>query len=147
MKIEENEKMILNELRKNARVSIFEVARKANMPISTAYDKLRGYEKERVIRKHSALIDFSSLGYHARKMVAIKVDKEARQEIQQYLENHPNVNNLYRINSGYDYLIEIVAKNAKDMNDVIEDLELQKGIAEKGYFDIIDEIKREAFVI
>ena len=144
--LQENEKMILNELRKNARVSLLEVAKKTNMPVSTVYDKLKGYEKD-IIKKHTSLVDFTNLGYYARKIVVLKVSKESRQEIQNFLASHPNVNSLYKINSGYDYLIEIIADNSGKIKDILDELNSQKGILGMSGYDLVDELKREAFVI
>ena len=70
--------MILNELRKNARVSLLEVAKKTNIPLSTVYDKVRNYEGE-IIKKHTSIIDFQNLGYHARRIIALKVKKENKE--------------------------------------------------------------------
>jgi len=144
--LQEKEKMILNELRKNARVSLLEVAKKTGMPVSTVYDRLKFYEFE-IIKKHASLVDFSGLGYNARRLVALKVKKESRQEIQKLLENHPSINSLYRINSGFDYLAEIVAKDSGKIKDILDELASQNGILDINGYDIIDEIKREAFLI
>ena len=74
-KLQENEKMILNELRKNARGSLNEIAQKANTPVSTVYEKVKGYEQDRIISKHTSLLDFQNLGYLSRTFVVIKVQK------------------------------------------------------------------------
>lgn len=138
--------MILNELRKNARVSLLEVAKKTNIPLSTLYDKIKNYDKG-PIKRHTILIDFPILGYHARKLIALKIAKESRQNIQNYLAKHPNVNSLYRINSGFDYLAEIIANNSMEIQEIVEEIEAQKGILGKKCFDVIDELKKEEFVI
>jgi DNA-binding Lrp family transcriptional regulator len=92
-------------------------------------------------------VDFSSIGYNARKIVALKINKESRQKIHDFLANHPNINSLYRINSGFDYLAEIVARDPGKIKDILEDLEAQKGVLSITGYDIIDDLKREAFEI
>lgn len=138
--------MILNELRKNARISLLEVAKKTDIPLSTVYDKVNSYERG-IIKKHTSIVDFSSIGYNARKIVALKINKESRQKIHDFLANHPNINSLYRINSGFDYLAEIVARDPGKIKDILEDLEAQKGVLSITGYDIIDDLKREAFEI
>jgi len=138
--------MILNELRKNARISMLDVAKKSNIPLSTVYDKVKDYEGD-IIKKHTSIIDFSRVGYLSRMLVALKVTKEARGTIQTFLERHPNVNTLQRVNSGFDYLVEIITQNPVMLKDILEEIEMQNGFIEKKCFDIIDEIKREAFLI
>jgi len=63
------------------------------------------------------------------------------------LEKHPNVNTLYRINSGFDYLVEIISKNSRDSQDIVEEIESLTGVREHSCFNIIDEVKKEAFEI
>jgi len=138
--------MILNELRKNARVSLLEVAKKTNIPLSTVYDKVRNYEGE-IIKKHTSIIDFQNLGYHARRIIALKVKKENKENIQNFLESHPNVNSLYKINNGFDFLVEIVARNSGAIYDILEEIRLQNGILKKSCFEILEEIKKEDFLI
>lgn len=138
--------MILNELRKNARVSLLEVAKKTNIPLSTVYDKVRNYEKE-IIKKHTSIIDFQNLGYYARRIIALKVKKENKEKIQNFLESHPNVNSLYKINNGFDFLVEIVARNSGVIYDILEEIKSQNGILEKSCFEILEEIKKEDFLI
>lgn len=144
--LHEGEKMILNELRKNARVSLLEVAKKTNIPLSTVYDRLRQYENG-IIRKHAAIVDFASLGYFSRAIVILKVKKEDRQNFLEYLSNHPNINTLYRTNSDSDFIFELISRNEKETNDILEDLEYLKGFVSKSCFTLIDDIKREDFLI
>ena len=138
--------MILNELRKNARVSLLEVAKKTDIPLSTIYDKVDHYEKD-LIKKYTSLLDFSNIGYLSRVLVALKVKKEARQGIEDFLKKHPNVNSLYKVNSGYDYLAEIISKNSKETQDIVEEIESRGGVIAQNCFEIIDEVKKEAFEI
>jgi len=140
------EKMILNELRKNSRISMLEVAKKTNIPLSTVYDKVNTYERG-IIKKHTAIIDFAMLGYLSRVLVIIKVKKEERLNFLNYLANHPNINTLYRTNSDSDFIFELVSNNAKETNDILEDIGDLKGFVSKSYFTLIDDIKREDFLI
>ena len=145
--LQQSEMKIINELRKNSRRNLNELAINAGLPVSTTYEKIKGYERGKIIKRHTSLIDFYNLGYLSRVIVAIKVKRELRENICNMLKDHPNINSVYRINRGYDYLIELVAKDSNEMSDILEDLSMQEGIVEKNLFEILSEIKKEEFIL
>src|SRR3989339_2032098 len=99
--------MILAALRQNARLSLTKMSRATKVPVSTIYDKLKQYENG-LIKKHTAIIDFAKLGYNTRANILIKVEREKREEVQEYLKKEKSVNSIYKINNGFDYLVELV---------------------------------------
>ena len=137
--------LVLSALRQNARLSLTKMSRATKVPVSTIYDKLKQYERE-LIRKHTALIDFTKLGYNTRANLLVKVDRDQRDNMQEYLQAHKNVNSIYKINNGYDYMVELVFVHIKDMEDFMESLEKQFKILSQETYYIIDDIKREEFM-
>ncbi len=137
--------LIISSLRNNARETLTNISKKTNVPISTIYDKLKSYEKS-LIRKHTSLLDFNKLGFNARANIMIKVDRSVRDEIKDHLIKHQNINSVYKINNGFDFLIEGIFKNMKDLEDFMENLEDKFQIKNKQIHYIIDDIKRESFM-
>ncbi|HII71505.1 TPA: Lrp/AsnC family transcriptional regulator [Candidatus Woesearchaeota archaeon] len=118
--------LILSYLRRDARQRLTNISRRTHIPVTTIYDNVRRYEKE-FITKHSSLIDFRKLGFNAKTNVALKVGSN-RSEVLDYLQDHPNVNSLYRTDSEYDLLVELVFRELRDVDDFLSGL--------KGKFDI-----------
>ena len=139
------ELLLVSHLRHNARETMTSMSRSTQMPISTIFDKIRRYEKS-FIRKHTALLDFSALGYHTRANIMLKVDKESRSELQKYLKGNQKVNSIFRINNGFDFIIEVVFKNARELQDFTETIEEEFKVTDREVFYIIDDVKREAFL-
>ncbi len=137
--------LLLCELRKNARESLTNISKKTGIAISTLFDRLKLQEKE-LIKKHTALIDFSKLGYTARANISLKVNKEDKKSCLGFLQGHQNINSIYKINNGYDYLVEAVFRNIKDLEEFVEQIEERFNIEKKDVFYIIDELKREEFM-
>jgi len=137
--------LILANLRKNARMSLTNMSKKTSVPISTIYDRLKIFNKD-FVKKHTTLVDFSKLGYHTRANIALKVKKDDRDSIKEYLLKHQNVNSLYKINSGYDYLIEGVFVHIKDLDEFLENLDSKFTIEEKQTYYIVNDIKKEEFM-
>ena len=133
---------ILQHIRQNARTNLTTISKKTGIPVSTIFDRLKAHEQTFVM-KFTALLDFAKLGYPVRANIFLKVDPKSREAIKAYLYAHNRVNNLYRINNGYDYAAECVFVNIKEVEEFIEALEMQFKILDKHVFHIIDDIARE----
>ena len=73
---------ILSYLRNDARIPLTKMSKKTQIPVSTIFDKIKVFE-EKVIIRHTTLIDFQKLGYSLRANISLKVernDKEAKQK-------------------------------------------------------------------
>lgn len=132
-------------LRNNARETLTMISRKTGIPISTLYDKLKANE-DNIILKYTTLIDFSKLGYLCKANIAIKVNVDDRVGVKNYFLCQDNVNSLYKINNGFDFLLEGVFKHVKEMEDFMELFERKFKVLDKNVHYIIEDIKREAFM-
>jgi DNA-binding Lrp family transcriptional regulator len=136
---------IIANLRSDARMPLTTMSRKTHIPVSTLFDRLRAY-KDEVFLKHTTLINFEKLGFHTRANVMIKVDRDMRDEIRDYLSRHKNINSVFKINNGYDYMFESVFPNIKDLEDFLWLLDQKFKITNKEVYYIIEDIKKEAFM-
>lgn len=132
-------------LRNNARESLTRMSKITHIPVSTIYDRLRVHEAS-LIKKHTSLIDFSRLGYHARANVTIKVDREYRKDFVKHVAASQHTNSLFKINNGFDYLAEFVFRNVRELEDYIELLEHRFHIPDKTVYIIVEDIKQEGFL-
>jgi len=132
-------------LRKNARETLTTISKKTNIPISTLYDKLKSLESS-IITKHTTIIDFAKLGYLCRANIILKVDIDDRDAVKNYLICNESVNSVFKINNGYDFMVEGVFKHVKEMEDFLEMFERKFKIINKNVYYVIEDIKREAFL-
>lgn len=137
--------LLLANLRANARETLTRISRNTRIPISTIFDRLRQHEQN-IIKKHTALIDFSKLGFSTRVTLTLKVGKEQRTELKEFLTKHYNVNSVYKINNGFDFLIEGIFRNIKDLEEFIENMDERFKIKSKQIYYIVEDIKREGFL-
>ena len=136
--------LILSVFRKNARKNLTKISRATGIPVSTIYEKLKKYERD-IIKKHTALLDFSKLGFDLRVDIVMKAAIPNRDSLRNFLTNNQNVNSLYRLGNGYDFLAECVFKHMRDLHDFLERLETYKVTGMKEFF-ILDDIKKEDFM-
>jgi len=116
-----------------------------HIPVSTIFDKLKYYEKNELIKKHTTILDFRKLGYELKIQVLITAKRDNRDELQKFLISYPRVNTIYRINNGYDFLIEAYFKNMQELDEFMQKLDIYEP-AEKKEFFVMEDIKREEFL-
>ncbi|MEA2036255.1 MAG: Lrp/AsnC family transcriptional regulator [Nanoarchaeota archaeon] len=136
---------ILSHLRNNARRKITHISKQTEIPVTTIYDKVRVHERK-FIKKHTALLDFTKLGFLSNAHIAIKVERDSREALQKFLLESININSLYRTNFGTDFLAEAIFKNSAEMQNFKEQLEDQFKINEINIFNTIEELKKEDFL-
>lgn len=143
--IREKELKMLGFFRNNSRTSLTKMSRLTKIPVSTIFDKLKEFEKNSLIRKHTSLLDFKKLGYDIRTQILVTANKDTRNQLQNFLIKHPKVNTVFRINNGFDFLIEAIFKNMNDLDDFTKNLD-EHNPKEKKEFFIMEDIKREEFM-
>lgn len=143
--MQEKELMLIGRFRENSRTSLTKLSRLTKIPVSTLFDKIKEYEKTRLITKHTALIDFKKLGYSIRTQILITAKKEKKEALQKFLVMHHKVNTLFRINNGYDYLIEAIFKDLEELDEFTGKLEEHEPTEKKEFF-VMEDIKREEFL-
>jgi len=74
------------------------------------------------------------------------VKKEDRNTVREFLTKHSSVNSAFKINNGYDFSVEAIFRNIREVEDFIELLEEKFSIKSKQVFYIIDDLKKEEFL-
>lgn len=143
--LSKKELLILSCLRQDARQTLTTLSKKTNIPISTIYEKLKLYNKG-LIKKNACLIDFGKLGFNTRVQLLLKVNKNDRDSLREYLESHFNVNSIFKVSNGFDFMVDGVFRHIKDLEEFNENLEERFSIKKNEYYFVIDELKKEAFM-
>ncbi len=136
---------VLLALRQDARRSLTMISRQTHIPISTIFERLKQLNKT-IIRKNAALVDFGKLGFQGHANVLLKIEPEQRKACGSFLAKHQNVNSAYKVNNGFDYLIDVIFPTLKDVEDFLEELELHHGVKSSATHYVVDEIVRESFL-
>jgi len=136
---------LLMQLRRDGRQPLTEISREISMPVSTIFDRVRACKGD-MIPRFTCLLDFRRLGFNCRTQMVFRIRKDHRAEMHQYLLRHPNVNSAYKINNGYDFLVETVFRELKEVDEFIEACEDKFSIKEKNVYYIIEDLGRELFL-
>ena len=131
-------------LRNNARETLTVMSRRLQVPISTLYDRLR-HSEGNLIKKHVALVNFQEIGFATRAHVMLNAPKERKDEVREYLIRHFNTNTILKVNNGYDFMVEVVCRSMKEIEDFLEELDERYGVRNCKVYYIIEDIKQEGF--
>jgi DNA-binding Lrp family transcriptional regulator len=137
------DKLLIAHLRTDGRMQLTDMSKKTGIPVSTLFDRLK--MNDGFITKHTCLLDFSKLGYNTRATIMLRAGND-KQALKEHLQKHPSINNVHRINNGFDFMVEGVFKNVVDVEAFIDKLEGKFSIQDKKTFYVIEDIKREAFM-
>ena len=138
----QRETKIVNELRKNSRKSLTDISRNTETHLSTTFKIVKRLENT-TIKKYTCLIDFTKLGYPFKIGLFLKADDKT--ELKKILENHPNLNTLFRLSGDYDYYAEFLFKDMAGFQDFLD--ELNSELVEKMGMHFITDVKQEEFKI
>lgn len=144
--VSRKEIMILSNLRQNGREKLTNISRKTKIPVSTIFDKIRGYENNLVIRKHSCLLNFSKLGYEFDVCILIKSNKEEKDKLREFLMSRECLNTIFKTSTSYDFLVEGIFKDMQELQDFLELLENEFTLVRNDLLYIVGELKREDFL-
>ena len=137
--------LLISKLRENSRIKLTSLSKETSVPISTIFDRLKDFDKKE-IQKFSCLVDFSKLGFPIKTKILIKINSHERDKLENHLNCNHKVNSLFKINNGYNFLIEGIFKSLKESENFIEKLEKEYNIENIQSFYVLDEIKRESFI-
>ncbi|MBI5398450.1 Lrp/AsnC family transcriptional regulator [Candidatus Woesearchaeota archaeon] len=136
---------IMMHLRRDGRETLTRISSATNLPISTIYDRVKN-NKTGFVKRHISLLNFAKLGYDCHINLVLKVGKEDRERLRDFLLHQHAVNTLYRINNGYDFSAECVFRNIKYAEEFIDQLQDKFKIKELRTYHIIDELCKEVFL-
>src|SRR3990167_10648077 len=97
MQLEETDKKILNIIVENSRLSLRQIAKKANVSAATVMHHIKKLEKDGVIKKYTAKLDYEKAGYDVDVMIEIRISKGKLFEVERKIASHPNVFAVYDI--------------------------------------------------
>ena len=136
--------LLMTFFRRNARENLTQISRLTRIPVSTIFDKLHDFERE-LIQKHTTLVNFKKLGFDIRVNILFKVARDSREEFKEFLMGNEHVNSVFRVNNGYDYMMEGIFRDMADLQRFTEMLD-RFNIEAKQELFVLEDLKRESFL-
>ncbi|NLL91251.1 MAG: Lrp/AsnC family transcriptional regulator [Ruminococcaceae bacterium] len=110
---------ILKLLGENARYSLEELSVLTGLTIDEVAEKLDNYENTGIILGYKAVIDWEKAGSEmVASVIEVKITPKYSHGFDEFAETvskFPEVMSVYLMSGGYDILIEVLAKNFKEL--------------------------------
>ncbi|MFH1394322.1 MAG: Lrp/AsnC family transcriptional regulator [Candidatus Micrarchaeota archaeon] len=121
-KIDQTDIEILSELVDNAKTPTKELARKLGIHPNTLLQRIKRLEKEEVIKKYMAKIDYSKVGYDLHVILMMRVRKGRAGDLEQLkdLLKIKEIETLYATTGMWDLIGSVRVKNRQHLLDVIQ---------------------------
>lgn len=122
--IDKTDRKIISVLQNNSRLSFRKIAEKTGVSVATALNRVNRLNKEGVIKKYSAIIDYERLGYEMEAIVEVKIANKNSNplEIEPFVLNHPNVHSVFTVSGVLDHVILVKFQNRRQLNDFLKKL-------------------------
>ncbi|HSB47005.1 MAG TPA: Lrp/AsnC family transcriptional regulator [Candidatus Bilamarchaeum sp.] len=124
--MDEADRLILEELTKDAKTSLKMLSRRLQMPLSTVYQRIKKMEQEKLITNYTVNVDWKKLGLSVKAYISVFVDttrlKEMRKpqkEILEDLRRLPFVYDVEMVTGDADLIMIIRARDTHDLGRLL----------------------------
>lgn len=124
-KLDLKDKKIIEQLQKNAKQSISDIARKTKLPRDVVKYRIKRLEENKIIRFYHAFLNPSKLGYPLYVYVLFScynLKPEEENEFINYLRAQPQIIYVAKNSGKYDFTIGVCARDYMDFDDVIRQI-------------------------
>ncbi len=120
------DRLILNFLKENSKLSTQKISKKTRIPITTVHNRIKRLQKEGIIKKYTVLLDNKKLGKALSAYIAIIVNYDllkklniSQHDLAKKLKKSENVEEVSMITGGTDIIIKIRVANIEAMDDFV----------------------------
>ncbi len=113
---------IVRQLRNNARLSNKELAATVGLAPSSCLVRVRGLQRDGVLKGFHAEVDPQALGVSLQAMIAIRLQRHSQSIVESFRAHTlalPEVRQLYHLAGANDFLVQVWVRDAEHLRDLI----------------------------
>ena len=134
---------IINLLMENSKWSYRKLAARLGVSVATVMNRVNRLNKEKIIKKYSAIIDYEKLGYELSAIVEVRVSRGKMADIEKKIAEHPNVSAVFDTTGHFDITVLANFKSRMDMDRFLKKINTYDFIARTETKIILNTIKDE----
>jgi len=131
--LDEKDQAILDELIKDSRKTTKAIARELDIPRATVHDRIVKMEQKKLIKKYTAIPDYSQLGIGVTAFILVQFSPQEGMSQRETAEEIAELRGIYEVHmiSGeYDMLLKVRGSSMEEIGKlVIDRLREIKGVA------------------
>ena len=145
LKLDRIDRKILDELQRDGRLAITELAQRVGLSISPCSERVRRLEREKVILGYHARVDPEALGRGLLVFVELTLSSKSSQTfeaVRQALLLEPRVIECHLISGSFDYLVKARLSAMREYRDLLGQILRQIPVpAQSNSYVVMEEIK------
>jgi len=121
-KLDKVDRKLLNHLQENARITNAELARRVELSPPGLQKRVRKLEEAGIIDQYATILNPETVGYDMLCFVQITLVRHKSEFLQNFMhvvQDIPEVLEAYHITGEYDYLLKVVIRNRKHLEEFI----------------------------
>jgi len=131
------DRVILEELKKNSRISFVELGKKLNMSESAVRRRVRNLQKAGVIRRFTIEVGDGAIS----AFVLVSVEPSIPTgEVAEEIARIPNVRSIHEVTGVYDIVVTISAVSVAETNRCIDEIRRVRGVRSTNTMIVLREI-------
>ena len=110
-RLDDIDRLILDQLQRNARVSNVDLAREVGLSPSPCLRRVRELERSGLIRGHVTLLDPAAVGLGVSVFIEVRLDRQSERNLEAFeaaILQRPEVMECYLMTGDSDYLLRVV---------------------------------------
>ncbi|MEM4396844.1 MAG: Lrp/AsnC family transcriptional regulator [Candidatus Woesearchaeota archaeon] len=136
---------IVSYLRQNGRESLVTLSKKTGVPVSTIFEKLKN-NFDNLIDRSTVLLNIKHINFQLHVLLFLKINREQKAEFQEHIRKNFFVNSIYKINNGYDYILELFLPGMCDLDKFLDDINKNFEVLDYKIEYISEVIEKEKFL-
>lgn len=150
LKLDRIDRKILDELQRDGRLAITELAQRVGLSTSPCSERVRRLEREKVILGYHARVDPEALGRGLLVFVELTLSSKSSQTfeaVRQALLAEPRVIECHLISGSFDYLVKVRLTDMSEYRHLLGSILQHMPVpAQSNSYVVMEEVK-ESFVI
>lgn len=130
---DEKDQAILDELLKDSRKTTKAIARELDIPRATVHDRIVKMEQKKLIKKYTAIPDYSQLGIGVTAFILVQFSPQegmSQRETAEEIAELKGIHEVHMISGEYDMLLKVRGASMEEIGKlVIDKLREIKGVA------------------
>ncbi|GHV29611.1 AsnC family transcriptional regulator [Spirochaetia bacterium] len=143
------DRKILEILRKKARIPLKELSYQVNRSLPSTSERLHKLERAGYIKEYAAILDPKKFNKEFTCFCMVEFsrhDIDYDRDFVDFVMACPEILECHRITGTYEYMLKIVTRSVKDMEQLIEVMRLEKRVINTSTITILTSIKDEVSI-
>jgi DNA-binding Lrp family transcriptional regulator len=113
--IDEKDKMILNILQENYKISYKEISNKVGLAASTIHNRVQSMLSEGIIQEFDTFVDPLKVGYNTIAILGLSIDILKLNEVSKKLAEYNEIQLIASSAGEYNIILQVIAQNEKEL--------------------------------